>query len=137
MGSVRTYIIILFLSLAISIASADPDFEVFKDGLLLQVDKFDKSETEVAYLVSFLNPTESVVKTSAPIRQILPQSVLHKRMLVVPRDADFIGFVKRVKSMDDFRIKLFPKEQRTYVFEPEGRTGGEEIPAAGLSSDDQ
>lgn len=122
--AVPTYCV-LFLLVIVMQSTADPDFEVFKDGLLVQVNKFDKSDQEIAFLVSFLNPTEQVVKSRSLVRQFLPQSDMYQRMIVTAHDPDFVDYVRKITSGDEFRVKLYPKEQRTYTFEPEGRSQAE------------
>ena len=112
---------------------ADPDFRVFQEDLLLQVHAFEKSDAEVAYLVSFLNPTEQVVTTSFPVQRFLPQSLHHERLIVVPRDLDFSDYIRKVIASDEFRVKLHPQEQRTYTFLPEtAALSGQHLPVPWL-----
>lgn len=107
------------LSLFVAMSGAiDPSFELFQDDLLVMVDKFEKSENQVAFLVSFLNPTEHMVKTSSPVHKFLPQSARYSKLLVTPHDPDFSDFVGKITPDSEFRISLYPKEQRTYTFTP-------------------
>lgn len=109
-------------------ATVDPSFEPFQDDLLVMVDKFYKSETEVAFLVSFLNPTEHKVKSSSPVHKFLPQSTSYPFLHVSSHDPDFTNYRSKVTAKSEFRLRLKPKEQQTYTFSPlsaDGRPASE------------
>jgi hypothetical protein len=111
----KTAAILVAVIAAASAALVVPRFEEFKDGLLINVHKWQpKGQENPSFNVTIFNPTENDVYSACFVQGFLPEA---ENMGQIYATSDDPHFYPRVTSAYmDFSIHVPPMSARVYTF---------------------